>query len=71
MLRAVLPVLVALGSVFVFRHVNREEKFIPLIQKVRAAYDYIIGELCLYKVAVNVQADADNTSYGLLSLEMF
>ena len=52
MLRAVLPVLVVLGSVFVFRHVNREEEFIPLTKKVHAAYDYVIGELSLNKVAI-------------------
>ena len=52
MLRDVLPVLVVLGSIFVFRHVNREEEFIPLAKKVHAAYDYVIGELCLYKMTV-------------------
>ena len=52
MLRSVLPVLVVLGSIFVIHHVNREEEFIPLTKKVHAAYDYVIGELCLYKMAV-------------------
>ena len=47
MLRVVVSMLVVLGSVFIFRHVNREEEFIPLTQKVRAIYDYVIGECCV------------------------
>ena len=63
MLRSVLPVLVVLGSIFVFRHVNREEEFIPLAKKVHAAYDYVIGELCLYKMAVvTLLRTADETA---------
>ena len=47
MLRAALPVLVVLGSVFVYRHVNQEQEFIPLAGKVlEASYDYVIGECC-------------------------
>ena len=57
MLAAALPVLLVLGSVFVYRHVNQEQDFVPLAGKVlEASYDYIIGECC---ASICVQMDLD------------